>query len=333
MPRRPVGGKNMQTRRTYSAEELRKLKSRMSEPRLSETIDELDGDDAEIVKEHVLRGARSFAARSNKSRQSTLRIRKENSGMRTASSGRPPSSLFRAPEPMNSVDHLVPAGQTVQAGPDNLRPSPTPSLRRKKIESLVQTHGSPPHVRVTAGGRVVPSEQSPLCHPRYGYSAIKANGGLIKFAPNHPMGKAQWTRATQNGFVAQDTNGCLCQIVGGAIMPLTEVDGALRLYLPAPNLQITQSGPSNASLTNGNQQRSQSPNGNLLEPSPSVQIKALEQEYAKLEAESKEIDKTEAIHSRTMNKSAKDALYTKRRELVTRMDSIRRALKSLKDKS
>ena len=42
------------------------------------------------------------------------------------------------------------------------------------------------------------------------------------------MGKAQWTQATQNGFVAQDVNGRLCQIVNGTILPLNEVDGALR---------------------------------------------------------------------------------------------------------
>lgn len=129
--------------------------------------------------EHVLRGSKSFAARSWKSRASgnSLRVpsNKENRSTSASDNDRPvaPQPTKLAPvlgeiAPNNQV--LRPAG-----GPFKPRPSPTPSLRKKKIESLVKAHGSPTHVRVTAGGRIVPSEQSPLCHPRYGYSAIKVS--------------------------------------------------------------------------------------------------------------------------------------------------------------
>ncbi|GAB1730255.1 hypothetical protein NU195Hw_Modified_223t2 [Hortaea werneckii] len=298
--------------------------------------------------EHVLRGSRSFAARSWKSRASANSLRvpsnKENRSTTASEADRIPA----APLPSKGVPvlcEIVSNNQNVRStaaaaagGSWRARQSPTQSMRARKIESLVKAHGSPPHVRVTAGGRIVPSEQSPLCHPRYGYSAIKTNGGLVKFAPNHPTGKTQWTQATQNGFVAQDMDGRLCQIVNGTIMPLNEVNGAMQLFMPAPNLNVTQRGPSQgsvptASQTAGNPPQRQSSRVPAPEPSVTAQINALELEYSKLEHELKDIDKTEVLHGKTMGKAAKDALVGKRRELVMTTDNIRKALKSLKQQT
>ena len=293
--------------------------------------------------EHVLRGSKSFAARSFRSRVSGNSLgvpssNKENRSTNETEDNHSSSSLH-PPLPTGPVlGEIAPNGQIVRPiGPFKFRPSPTPSLKKKKAEAIVKAHGSPQHIRVTAGGRIVPSEQSPLCHPRYGYSAIKTNGGLIKFAPNHPVGKAQWTQATQNGFVAQDVNGQLCQIVNGTILPLNEVDGTLRLYIPAPNLNIqSQSrgssfGPSRFG-SSGIQQRSLSQSTPAVPADPPIpaQTNALELEYSKLEHELKELDKTEVLHGRTMGKAAKEALVTKRRELVVMLDNIRKAIKSIK---
>ncbi|KAK1067982.1 hypothetical protein LTR33_011247 [Friedmanniomyces endolithicus] len=289
--------------------------------------------------EHVLRGSKSFPARSWRSRKSastSLHVpsNKENRSTNASDNDRPTAPPATKTVPV--LGEIAANNQIIRPpGGLKLRPSPTHSLRRKKIESLVQAHGSPDHVRVTAGGRIVPSEQSPLCHPRYGYSAIKSNGGLVKFAPNHPLGKAQWTQATQNGFVAQDINGRLCQIVDGTIMPLHETHEGLRLYIPAPNLSITQ-GPSSvggrpptgparfSNLVPG-------PDRVLSDPPISSQINALEIEYVKLGHELKDVDKTEVLHGRTMGKGARDALISKRRELIVNLDKIRRALKSLRE--
>ena len=315
------------------------------------------------VPEHVLRGSKSFAARSWKSRASLHSLRvpsntsnKENRSTHASDNIHPSRQSSEHLElPKSSVPvlgQIVGNGQILRPGAFRVRPSPTPSLRRKKVDAIVKAHGSPTHVRVTAGGRIVPSEQSPLCHPRYGYSAIKSNGGLIKFAPNHPMGKAQWTQATQNGFVAQDVDGRLCQIVDGNVMPLTEVDGALQLFMPAPNLNITARGSSSLVGTGsapapapaaiparfgptGQGQRitSSSSNAPAPEPSQPAQLNALELEYTKLDHELKNVDKTEVLHGRTMGRAAKDALIGKRRELVLALDNVRKAMKSIRDPS
>lgn len=296
--------------------------------------------------EHVLRGSKSFAARSFRSRASGNSLRvpslKENRSTNEAENSLSQSCSEDALNPLPVLGEIQPNNAVLRQGPwrHGIRPSPTPSLKKKQAEAIVKAHGSPQHIRVTAGGRIVPCEQSPLCHPRYGYSAIKANGGLIKFAANPSMGpKQQWTQATQNGFVAQDVNGRLCQIVNGTILPLNEVDGALRLYMPAPNLNIDSShgtslGPATQDRygVNGTQKRevSQGKPVASTEPSTAAQTNALELEYSKHEHELKELDKTEVLHGRTMGKTAKDALVSKRRELVVTMDNIRKAIKGLK---
>jgi hypothetical protein len=43
--------------------------------------------------------------------------------------------------------------------------SPTPSVKRGKAERLLKEHGSPPGLRVTAGGRIVPASFTPLASP------------------------------------------------------------------------------------------------------------------------------------------------------------------------
>ncbi|GME51359.1 hypothetical protein GTA08_BOTSDO05346 [Neofusicoccum parvum] len=47
------------------------------------------------------------------------------------------------------------------------KPSPTPSLKRDKIQRLIKEHGSPPGLRVTAGGRIVPQDMPGLGSPQY----------------------------------------------------------------------------------------------------------------------------------------------------------------------
>jgi hypothetical protein len=301
--------------------------------------------------EHVLRGSKSFAARSFRSRTHANSVNfapnktnDENIAVFADASHEPP---LPPPPPAAISSNKPPVlgeiannGQALRPGHWRLRTSPTPSIRKSKIEALVKHHGSPQHVRVTAGGRIVPSEQSPLCHPRFGYSAIKSNGILIKVAPTQ-VGKAplQWITATQDGYVAQDSTGRLCQIVNGMIMPLNEENGEVRLYVPAPNLNITQRGTSlgghaafeESMLPIAQQSETIDAFNDAPQPTLATQKNALELEYSKLDQELKDLDKTEVLHGSSMAKTARDALFTKRRELVTSMDRVRKAIKSLNE--
>ncbi|KAF2667674.1 hypothetical protein BT63DRAFT_298071 [Microthyrium microscopicum] len=59
---------------------------------------------------------------------------------------------------VNSDNKQSPSPLTVPAVADKKKPSPSPSLKRDKAEKLLKEHGSPPGVRVTAGGRIVPTD-------------------------------------------------------------------------------------------------------------------------------------------------------------------------------
>jgi hypothetical protein len=300
--------------------------------------------------EHVLRGSKSFAARSFRSRTHANSVNFASNKTNDENISVFADALHEPPPPPPPVaissnkppvlGEIANNGQALRPGHWRLRTSPTPSLRKSKIEALVKHHGSPQHVRVTAGGRIVPSEQSPLCHPRFGYSAIKSNGILIKVAPTQ-VGKAplQWITATQDGYVAQDSAGRLCQIVNGMIMPLNEENGEVRLYVPAPNLNITQRGASlgthaafeETMLPNPQQSETVDAFNDAPQPTLATQKNALELEYSKLDKELKDLDKTDVLHGSSMAKTARDALFTKRRELVTSLDRVRRAIKSLNE--
>jgi hypothetical protein len=281
--------------------------------------------------EHVLRGSKSFTARSFHSRVSTNSLRVP-STQSTIENFAMVSNPVRADVPLGGggggmvLGEVGLSGQAARIGTHKLRPSPTPSLKKSAAQAIVKSHGSPSHVRVTAGGRIVPSEQSPLCQPRYGYSAVKANGGFVKFAPNHRGMPQQWTSATEDGSVAQDVNGNLCQIVNGIILPLREVDGGLRLYVDAPNLTFTHRG-AQPHFPYG-----QGPGVPPAEPPVEAQVAALELQYDNLTKDLKDVDRTEATHGASMSRHAKQMLVARRISLVKEMDQIRRAVKDLKNR-
>lgn len=286
-----------------------------------------------VIKDHVLRNAHSFAARSTRSFAASDTLR-------------PPSidsRQFGGPI-LGEIDQN---NQAVRPGSNRFRPSPCPSLKKRKAEQILKDHGSPPGLRVTAGGRIVPSDQSPLCSPRYGYSAVQKNGGLIRFAPNYPpppssAGAVQDpSRTLPNGFVAQDPHGRLLQIVDGQFLPINEINGIPQLYIAAPNLN---SFPSVRTSTDNvhNPRGEDSSTGSAAAPVPgvdmkqptltvSVQIQALEKQYSKLEQESRDLDKVEVIQRSTMSPKAYQQLVQKRRELVSRLNEIRVSLKSLRE--
>lgn len=324
---------------------------RFLESLLADSSDDesVGGVDLELTKaepaEHVLRGSKSFTARSYRSRTTTNSLRvpsthsqNENVAAVAHDTARPATTL----NPLSAahvLGEIQPNNQFARPGFYKIGRSPTPSLKKKKAEAIVKAHGSPTHVRVTAGGRIVPSEQSPLCHPRYGYSAIKANGGLIKFAPNSRPGQPnQWIESTDatttNGSIVQDQQGNFCQIVDGIVHPLDMVDGAFRLHMEAPNVTPAQANSAFRPHVPVQPQPQVRPANRIQpdEPSVETQVAALEQEYVKLDKELKEVDKTEAIHGKHMPRDAKTALIATRRQLVTNLDKLRKAKKELQNR-
>jgi hypothetical protein len=297
------------------------------------------------LADHVIRNARSFAARSSRSLAASDTLHP------------PPTEPRQFSVPV--LTEINPNNQNLRPGlaTNRYRPSPTPSLKKRKAEQILEDHGSPPGLRVTAGGRIVPSDQSPLCSPRYGYSAIKKNGMLIKFGPNFPAppgGIPMQRVGLPNGFVAQDPEGRLCQMVDGKFLPVDDVDGIPQLYIAAPNLTGStgfpagekQDAPGTTLFDSSSTQQLSVHTFDKVPPTgPAVkqttmkapvinvdmQIQALEKQYKKLEQESKDLDKVEVLQRSSMSSKAYAQLVQNRRDLVSRMNSIRVSLKSLRE--
>ncbi|KAL1303587.1 hypothetical protein AAFC00_006952 [Neodothiora populina] len=281
---------------------------------------------ADVEPDHVLRNAHSFAARSTRS-------------FAASDSLHPPAGPRRSSGPV--LAEIDPNNQLLRSGLNRYGPSPTPSLEKTKAEQILKDHGSPPGLRVTAGGRIVPSDQSPLCSPRFGYSAIQRNGGLIRFAPNYPPppGAAalqETSKNLPNGFVAQDPGGRLLQVVDGQFLPVNEINGLPQLYIAAPNLSSFLPGKVEGSAGQG--QGDQRHSGTSAPPrmrqptlTTSIQLQALDKQYAKLEQESRELDKLEVLQRSNMSSKAYQQLVQTRRELVTRLNDIRISSKALRD--
>ncbi|PNS18911.1 hypothetical protein CAC42_5450 [Sphaceloma murrayae] len=282
----------------------------------------------EANEDHVLRGSRSGAA--TRSASSTLPFEKIRLPLDNA-------AIFPAPV----LGEIDPNNQRVRSVAGNTD-SPTASLKKKKAEQILKQHGSPPGIRVTAGGRIVPSEQSPLCSPRYGYSAVQKNGGLIKFAPGYPpppKSFSSYAKSLPNGWVLQDPSGKLVQVVDGRFLMIQESNGIPQLYITAPNVtNMAWSQFHEANAKPASDRPPKSDTGSKPDtmkdptiPSASGQIAALEKHYQKLEAERRSLDKTEVLKRNELTGNAYTQLVQKRRELVERQDKIRRSIKALKE--
>lgn len=124
------------------------------------------------------------------------------------------------------------------------RPSPTPSVKRNKVERLIKDHGSPPNLRVTAGGRIVPNDFTPLGSPRFAYAPIHRPIVPSKVFPvNRNAQFPGFEPALPNGFVGYNNFGELCQYIDGNVVPVrpgAHANSSPAFFMPPPNWPFPQ---------------------------------------------------------------------------------------------
>ncbi|OJD37973.1 fimbriae-associated protein fap1 [Diplodia corticola] len=132
-----------------------------------------------VSSEHVLRPASSSWSMGLRGSASVPAFRARFDGGRSSSASATTNSLLSAPNAGN-----VNAGGPVHINGFNgpKKPSPTPSLKRDKIQRLIKEHGSPPGLRVTAGGRIVPHDMPALGSPQYPVNSNSCKMGEWTFA-------------------------------------------------------------------------------------------------------------------------------------------------------
>ncbi|KAF1915165.1 hypothetical protein BDU57DRAFT_548873 [Ampelomyces quisqualis] len=281
----------------YKVEELLALRDSISESAVS--IDRFADED--VIKEHVLRPSASASA-----------------NLASRSSGR---SL------------RPPVAQPLAPAAPHKRPSPTPSIKRGKAEKLLKEHGSPPGMRVTAGGRIVPSDLAPLGTSRYPDNTFKPS--TLRVTPGNVM-SAQ----------AQQSNnpGPRIEIVGG--QPVIML-GDRMFALPAVNPNSTATFGSGVALDPSTKPLSDppalNPQGSLsgLQLGPSrtnstsplagLDLPTLKAQQSLKKQELRTVEQTEVLQSSHQSEGWRIAMIEKKRGLIVELDALRKSITALEN--
>ncbi|KAF2869697.1 hypothetical protein BDV95DRAFT_596029 [Massariosphaeria phaeospora] len=265
----------------YKVEELLALRDSVSESAVS--LDKFADED--VIKEHVLRPSASAT-------------------LKTASSE---NNIRSSITPL-----LAPAAP-------NKKPSPSPSIKRGKAERLLKEHGSPPGMRVTAGGRVVPSDLPPLSTARF--------GGNNSFKPQAP-------RATTDGdpmsaHIQPDVPAPHIQIVGDqAVLCIGERMFALSAAPPVVSgaTGTTAKPMMDAAMLPvqgyvGHPQRAHSQS-----PYPGVDLQGLKTQQNLKRQELRLVEQTEVLQAGQQTEAWRAGMIEKKKNLILELDNLRKQI-------
>ena len=230
--------------------------------------------------------------------------------------------------------------------------SPTPSIKRGKAEKLLKEHGSPPGMRVTAGGRVVPTDLAPLGSPRfsgkeierstpYAYpstgSPSKVQFATSKFIPatyvsyhyNNPssfVNEGQISEFSHNDSFNTNEEPYFSQSEFDHYLPWS-----IDWQLPEPSIIPTQlnSHPNtfNSQIQN---QINLAANMELHGSELLRKQKGLEQQYAKMDFDLREFEKQQVLKQETMTSSERHTTVQRKKEMIVELDKVRKAIKETK---
>ncbi|KAF2691365.1 hypothetical protein K458DRAFT_71008 [Lentithecium fluviatile CBS 122367] len=302
-PPRSCNGDSSRTQRgevspamSYKVEELLALRDSVSESAVS--LDRFA--DEEVIKEHVLRpsvSATLAAAASNKS----LRL--------------------------SATPAIAPAAF-------DKKPSPSPSIKRGKAERLLKEHGSPPGMRVTAGGRVVPSDLPPLNNNRFVNNAFKPPP-LRGLAIGNTMGPQQ-PRSETNSVPRLEVVGSQPVLYVGDrayALPALEAPGsamsssvsgimeAAAKPAPPPPVLSAQSSFTNAPLAPSRV--------NTQTPFSGLDLPTLKAQQTLKRQELRTVEQTEVLQASHQTEAWRAGIIEKKRNLIIELDALRKQIAAL----
>jgi hypothetical protein len=129
------------------------------------------------------------------------------------------------------------------------RPSPTASIKRHKAERLLKEHGSPPNVRVTAGGRIVPNDFTPLGSPCMPFAHMHRPKlpAPIQVSNHNVYNSTRSGAPATNGAVTYLPDGRIFQHIDGKWLPVPQGPrGDPALFMPPSNWPFPPLGPAAA---------------------------------------------------------------------------------------
>ncbi|KAF1956289.1 hypothetical protein CC80DRAFT_593756 [Byssothecium circinans] len=284
---------------SYKVEELLALRDSVSESAVS--LDRFA--DEEVIKEHVLRPSASAtlaSAASEKSLRATL---------------------------TPAIAHAAPYK----------KPSPSPSIKRGKAERLLKEHGSPPGMRVTAGGRVVPSDLPPLSNNRF-VNANNANnafkpptlrgtpvGNIMPVQARHEAGSVPRLEVVGNQPVLYvgDRAYALPALdapASGSSMQSANMENTAKPALPPPILSA-QSSFTNAPAA--------PVRPSTHTPFTGLDLATLKSQQALRKQELRSVEQTEVLQASHQTDAWRAGIIEKKRNLIIELDALRKQITSL----
>ncbi|KAL1654646.1 meiotic recombination [Didymella pomorum] len=237
--------------------------------------------------------------------------------------------MFCAPREI--TPEIVPAVVPPAA---NKRPSPSPSVKRGKAEALLKEHGSPPGLRVTAGGRIVPGDLRPLgARPSfniYNPHALRAAPGNIMAAKSQPA---------PNGTARIELiGGQPVVVVGDRLFALPTVNSgsAVPTAAPATNETLAKKVSDSTSLSNQGAMSGTSfapSRTNSQMPFAGLNLPTLKTQQAVKKQELRNVEQTEVLQSGHQSEGWRASMIEKKRNLIVELDALRKQIATLESDS
>ena len=261
--------------------------------------------DQNIPTEHVLRPSASASA-----------------NLASRSSGR----SLRPPPVVPPVAAAVPTALQKKT-------SPSPSIKRGKAEKLLKEHGSPPGLRVTAGGRIVPSDLAPLGTSRFPDNTFKPP--TLRVTPGNIM--PMQTQSNNN-------TAPRIEVVGG--QPVIFI-GDRMFAIPAVNPSSATAMDTNTSMdplakpmqdpptlnTHGSMSGMQygPPRASSTSPFAGLDLATLKAQQTLKKQELRQVEQTEVLQASHQTEAWRAGIIEKKRCLIVELDALRKSITALEN--
>ncbi|EAT77529.2 hypothetical protein SNOG_14986 [Parastagonospora nodorum SN15] len=204
-----------------------------------------------------------------------------------------------------------------------------------KAEKLLKEHGSPPGMRVTAGGRIVPSDLPPLGTSRFPDNSFKPS--TLRVTPNTIM-SAQ-TQSNNN-------SAARIEVVGG--QPVVFI-GDRMFALPAVNANSTPAMGSNAIMEPSAKHAPEPPalstygsmpglsygpsRTNSTSPFAGLDLPTLKSQQSLKKQELRSVEQTEVLQASHQSEAWRANMIEKKRCLIVELDALRKSITALENEN
>ena len=247
-------------------------------------------------------------------------------------------------EPPPNDDFFLRGGKTSLRTGRPSRFSPTPSIRRGKVAALLREHASPPGVRVTAGGRLVPDGTTPLTSPRAEHFG---KYDQYPHVPHLAPSSVPSTHALRllDGMIVNVGGSEIAQIVNGQFLHVGYTNSTLNLHVPPTNPVVPSSGPAMFTApplpTQSDPMSFGAPNGETKAhvggvPANNTRtrdkvLETYESKLSELQIARQRLDREEVLQREHITPAVREHIVERRMALTNEISELRDVLKRVKD--